>query len=46
MRKGMSSMTHHGSQALWRKTTWLGINGICGAATPPGALSFIRSHVL
>ena len=28
---GTSSATHHGSHAFWRKTTWLGSSGICGA---------------
>ena len=44
---GSSSAIHQGSHALWRKTTWLGFNGICGTwIPPPGALSFIRSTFL
>ena len=44
---GTSRATHHGSHALWRKTTWLGSSGIAAAgAAPPGALSFIRSTFL
>ena len=41
---GISTATHQGSHALWRKTTWLGISGICGIGAPvPGLRSFIRS---